>query len=83
MSRPKITDLDKTIAVIEQKIDDGFKQNSKEHLEVFALINKIEEKKADKDSVNRLENVMRWAAITITGIIIGALGYLLKLTLIK
>ena len=48
MSRTKLTDLDKTIAVIEQKIDDGFKQNTEEHQEIFVLIDKIDQKKAGR-----------------------------------
>jgi flagellar motility protein MotE (MotC chaperone) len=59
MSEPDINKLDKTIAVIEQKLDDGFKevratqkvmgeQNSKEHSDIISLVKDIEEKKAAK-----------------------------------
>jgi hypothetical protein len=75
MSDPDINKLDKTIAVIEQKIDDGFKQNFKEHSEIFEYIKDIEAKKADKYIVDELksnQNKVVWLIVsTVLVAIIG------------
>jgi len=69
MSDPDINKLDKTIAVIEQKIDDGFKQNFKEHSEIFEYIKDIEAKKAGKWT----EKVLIWAGTIVGGSLLIAL----------
>lgn len=48
MSEPDINNLDKTVAVLKQIIEDGFKSNTTEHESLKDLIIDIETKKAGK-----------------------------------
>jgi predicted metalloenzyme YecM len=85
MKENEIIKLDKKVAVIENKIDnlaekiDAYQTDNKaDHKAVRELIEAINEKKADKDAVDKLESNQ---AKVVWAVIIAVLGAVLSLVI--
>jgi fructose-1,6-bisphosphatase len=89
MNEPDINKLDKTIAVLETKMEqiteqvkDGFSNNSKEHREIMDTFQKAIDLKADKYDVDTLVENQKWIVKLIIGIVTTAIvGLVLKTSL--
>lgn len=80
MTRPDINNLDKKVAVIEQKIDDlsckitSYQDDNKEdHRAVRELITTIDNKKADREVVDTIRNDIRKLVWIIMGAVVASI----------
>ena len=79
MSEPQLSELDKTVAVIQKTIEEGFKQNSKEHDDMKDTYTKALEKKADKETVDKIEaNISKAVWIVIGAVIVAVMALVIK-----